>query len=82
MKNSLQKKIIKKFNLSKKNMIEHPLKALKNINIKKLTKVTTSAVTDSFKNFKVKIKQKKLKRIKLLKNEEIKGKEKKINRNK
>ena len=72
MKSNLQKKIIKNLNLSKKNIIEHPLKILKKINIEKLTKITTLAVTDTFKNFKTKIKQKELNRVRLLKNEEIK----------
>ena len=70
MKNNLQKKIIKNLNLSKKNIIEQPLKALKKINIEKLTKITALAVTDTFKNFKTKIKQKELDRIKLFKKNE------------
>ena len=71
MKNNLQKKIIKNLNLSKKNIIEQPLRALKRINIEKLTKITALAVVDTFKNFKVKIKQKELNKIKLLKKEKI-----------
>ena len=72
MKNNLHKKIIENLNLSKKNMIEQPLIAFKKINIEKLTKTTASAITDTFKNFKVKIKKKKLNKIKLLKKEKIK----------
>ena len=72
MKNNLQKKIIKKLYLSKKNIIEQPLKILKKINIENLTKITTLAVTDTFKNFKIKIKQQEQKRIRFLKKEEIK----------
>jgi len=71
MKNNLQKKIIRNLNLSKKNIIEQPLKVLKKINIEKLTKITALAVTDTFKNFKTKIKQKELDRIKLFKKNEI-----------
>ena len=71
MKNNLHKKIIKNLNLSKKNIIEQPLNALKKINIEKLTKITVLSLTDTFKNFKVKIKQKELNRIKLLKKEKI-----------
>ena len=80
MKNNLQKKIIRNLNLSKKNIIEQPLKVLKKINIEKLTKITALAVTDTFKNFKTKIKQKELDRIKLFKKNEIEEikKEKKI----
>ena len=72
MKNVLRKKIIKNLNLSKKNIIEQPLKILKKINIEKLTKITALAVTDSFKNFRVKVKQKEIQRIKLQKKEKIK----------
>ena len=72
MKNFLQKKIIKNLNLGKKNIIEQPLKILKKINIEKLTKITALAVSGTIKDFKVKIKQKELKKIKLLKKEQIK----------
>ena len=82
MKNTLQKKIIKNLNLSKKNIIEQPLKIFKKINIEKLTKITTLAVTDSFKNFRVKIKQKEIQRIKLQKKEKIKEIKKKKTRRK
>ena len=83
MKNSLQKKIIKNLKLSKKNIIELPLNTIKKINIEKLTKITALAVTDTFKNFKEKIKQNELKRIRLLKQEEIKKtKKKKVRRKK
>ena len=72
MKNNLHKKIIKNLNLNKKNIIAQPLKALKKINIEKLTKVAALTITGTFKNFKLRIKQKELNRIKLLKKEEIK----------
>ena len=52
MRNSRRNKIIKNLNLSKRNIIEQPLKVLKKINIEKLTKVTAWAVSDTFKNFK------------------------------
>ena len=71
MKNNLQKKIIKNLNLRKKSIIEQPLKVLKKINIERLTKITALAVTDTFKNFKIKIKQKEQDRIQLLRKEEI-----------
>ena len=90
MKISLQKKIIDNLNLSKKKIIKQPLQILKKINIEKFTKITALAVADTFKNFKIKLKQKELKRIKLLKKEKIKKikkakleeKKKKISRNK
>ena len=72
MKNVLRKKITKNLNLGKKNIIEQPLKILKKINIEKLTKITALAVTDSFKNFRAKVKQKEIQRIKLQKKEKIK----------
>ena len=83
MKNNLKKKLIKNLNLRKKSIIEQPLKVLKKINIERLTKITALAVTDTFKNFKIKIKQKEQDRIQLLKKKEIKEtKKKKIRRKK
>ena len=72
MKNVLKNTIRKKINLSRKKLIEQPLKILKKINIKKLTKFTSSSLAEKYKNFKERAKQKELHRIKLLKEEKIK----------
>ena len=63
MKNSLKNTIKKKFSLSKKRLIERPLNVLKKFNIENLTKITSASLTEQFKNFKEKIKQKKQVRI-------------------
>ena len=72
MKNVLKNTIRKKINLSRKKLIEQPLKILKKINIEKLTKFTSSSLAEKYKNFKERAKQKELHRIKLLKEEKIK----------
>ena len=71
MINNLHKKIKKNLNFNKKNLIEQPLKALKKFDIKKLTKITVLKISDTFKNLKIKSKQKELVRIKLLEKEKI-----------
>ena len=77
MKNNLQKKIIKNLNLRKKSIIKQPLKVLKKINIERLTQITALALTDTFKNFKIKIKQKEQDRIQLLKKKKLRKQRKK-----
>ena len=72
MKNVLKNTIRKKINLSRKKLIEQPLKILKKINIEKLTKFTSSSLIDKYNNFKERAKQKELHRIKLIKEEKIK----------
>ena len=63
MKNSIQNKIKKNLSLSKKKLIENPLKILK--------KITSLSLTEKYKNFKEKIKQKELDKIELLNKERI-----------
>ena len=72
MKYILKNTIRKKINLSRKKLIEQPLKILKKINIEKLTKFTSSSLAEKYKNFKERAKQKDLHKIKLLKEERIK----------
>ena len=63
MRNILKNTIKKKFNLSKKKLIDQPLKILKKINIEKLTKFTSSSLTEKFKKFKERAKQKELHKL-------------------
>ena len=72
MRKILKNTIRKKFNLSKKKLIDQPLKILKKINIEKLTKFTSSSLKEKYNNFKERAKKKELHRIKLLKEEKIK----------
>ena len=72
MKNVLKNTIRKKINLSRKKLIEHPLKIFKKINIEKLTKFTSSSLAEKYKNFKERAKQKELLKIKLFKEEKNK----------
>ena len=72
MKNNLKNSIRKKFQLGGKKLIESPLKILKKINIKKLSKITSLSLTEKYKHFKKRSEQKELNRIKLLKEEKIK----------
>ena len=72
MKNVLKNTIRKKINLSRKKLIDEPLKILKNINIEKLTKLTSSSLIKKYNKFKERAKQKELHRVKLLKEEKIK----------
>ena len=71
MKNVLKNTIRKKINLSKKKLIEQPLKILKKINIEKITKFTSSSLIDKYNNFKERAKQKELHRIELIKKDTI-----------
>ena len=52
MKNVLKNTIRKKINLSKKKLIEQPLKILKKINIEKLTNFASSSLIEKYNNFK------------------------------
>ena len=70
MKNVLKNTIRKKINLSKKKLIEQPLKILKKINIEKITNFTSSSLIEKYNNFKERAKQKELRRIKLIKDKE------------
>ena len=72
MKNILKNTIRKNINLSRKKLIEQPLKILKKINIEKLTKFTPSSLAEKYRNFKKRAKQEELHRIKLIKEEKIK----------
>ena len=67
MKNILKNTIRKKINLSRKKLIDQPLKILKKINIEKLTKFTSSSLIEKYNEFKERAKQKELRRIKLIK---------------
>ena len=60
MKNSLKNTIKKKFGLNTKKLIEHPLNILKKINIEKLTKITSTTLSEKYKKFKKKLNKKKL----------------------
>ena len=72
MKKVLKSTISKKINLSRKKLIDQPLKILKNINLEKLTKFTSSSLIEKYNKFKERAKQKELHRIKLLEEEKIK----------
>ena len=67
MKNVLKNTIRKKINLSKKKLIEQPLKILKKVNIEKLTKFASSSLKEKYNKFKERAKQKELHKIKLIK---------------
>ncbi|MDB9759427.1 primosomal protein, partial [Candidatus Pelagibacter sp.] len=63
MKKVLKSTTSKKINLSRKKLIEQPLKILKKINIEKLAKFTSSSLIEKYKKFKERAKQKELHRI-------------------
>ena len=66
----IKKKI--KLDLSKKKIIEEPLKALKKLNLGKFKKFTNISLKETLINYKKKQKQKELDKINLLKKEKIK----------
>ena len=78
MKNIIRKKIDKiNLDLVQKHIIKKPLKVLKKINIGKIKKLTSFSLNKSFDNFKKKIKEAELEKIKFQKKENIKEEKKK-----
>ena len=66
-------------NLAQKYIIKKPLNALKKVNVNKIKKFTSFSLNKTFDNFKKKIKQAELDKIKFLRKENIKeAKKKKI----
>ena len=72
MKNNFKNTIKKKFQLGKKKLIENPIKVLKKINIKKLSKITSLSLREKYESFKARSEKKELDRIRLLKEDKIK----------
>ena len=63
MKNSIKNVVKKKFNLSRKKLIEQPLSIFKKINIENLTKITSLSLKEKYNDFKEKMKQKEQNRL-------------------
>ena len=75
MRNINNKKVNKvNLNLIQKHLIKKPLRILKKINIDKFKKITSFSLNKTFDNFKKKIKQAEIEKIKLQKKENIKEK--------
>ena len=72
MKKNLRNVFKKKFNLNAKKLIGQPLEILKKINIEKLREITSISLTEKYKNFKKKIKQKEKDKVQLLEKQRIK----------
>ena len=78
MRNINNKKVNKvNLNLIQKHLIKKPLRILKKINIDKFKKITSFSLNKTFDNFKKKIKQAEIEKIKLQKKENIKEAKKK-----
>ena len=78
MKIKISKKSKKlNLNLAQKYIIKKPLNALKKVNVNKIKKFTSFSLNKTFDNFKKKIKQAELDKIKFLKKENIKEAKKK-----
>ena len=70
MKNILGAKL-KKINLDKKKLFKEPIKVIKKIKIHKLKNITSFSLNKTFDNFKERIKQAEIERIRTIKKESL-----------